>query len=54
MVSMALLLNLLYHAIVLGLVAVLVRSMFELRDPRRQVMCAVVIIPFVLRVLNLK
>ncbi len=48
------LLNLSYHAIVLALVIVLVRNMFRLHDPRKQVMSAVVLTPFVLRFLNLK
>jgi hypothetical protein len=48
------LLNLSYHAIVLALVIVLLGNMFRLRDSRTQLMSAVVIIPFVLRFLNLK
>jgi hypothetical protein len=48
------LLNLTYHVIVLALVVVLGWNMFQLRDPRKQLMSAVVIIPFVLRLFNLK
>ncbi|MCX6549781.1 MAG: hypothetical protein NTY02_02035 [Acidobacteria bacterium] len=48
------LLDLTYHVIVLALVVVLGWNMCQLRDLRKQWMSAIVIIPLVLRLLNLK
>lgn len=47
-------LDLLYHVILLGLSGVLVWNTLFLKEPRQQVMSAVVLIPLVLRFLNLK
>lgn len=47
-------LNLAYHAIVLLLIAVLVWNTLTLAEPRKQVMSALVLIPLILRFLNLK
>ena len=47
-------LNVLYHLIALALIVVLAWNMLTVSDWRKQLMGAVVIIPLVLRVLNLK
>jgi predicted membrane channel-forming protein YqfA (hemolysin III family) len=48
------LLNVVYHGIALILVIILGWNTLTQADPRKQVMSAVVMIPFVLRLLNLK
>lgn len=47
-------LNLAYHAIVLLLVVVFAWNTLTLLEPRKQAMSAIVLIPLVLRLLNLK
>ena len=47
-------LNLLYHLIVLFLLGILGWNTIRLGDPKKQIMSATVMIPLVLRLLNLK
>jgi ABC-type molybdate transport system permease subunit len=47
-------LNLLYHLIALVLIVVVAWNMMTISDRRKQLMGAVVLIPLVLRFLNLK
>lgn len=47
-------LNLVYHGIALIIIVVLAWNTLTLREPRKQLMSAIVMIPFVLRFLNLK
>jgi hypothetical protein len=48
------LLNVVYHGIALVIVVILGWNTLTQGDPRKQVMSAIVMIPFVLRLLNLK
>ena len=47
-------LNLLYRLVVLFLLAAFGWNVVRLKEPRKQIMSALVMIPFVLRLFNLK
>ena len=47
-------LNLLYRLVVLFLLVALGWNVVRLKEPRKQIMSALVMIPFVMRLLNLK
>lgn len=47
-------LNIVYHLLALGLILVLGWNTISLEDRKKQVMSAIVMIPLLLRVLNIK